>query len=59
MDKKRAALVTTAGVGLLISAIFLRKWSMAQKSANENDSSEPVRVSDIVGKNREHIVDPV
>lgn len=31
MDKKRAAIVTTAGVGLLVSALALRTWHRRRK----------------------------
>jgi len=39
MDKKRAAIVASAGVGLLVSALFLHRMRR-NRSASPSDSSE-------------------
>lgn len=39
MDKKRAAIVASAGVGLLVSAFVLHKWNLKRRSGDEE--SEP------------------
>lgn len=59
MDKKRAAIVATAGVGLLVSALILHKWSLKRKDQIEGEDEKPVAVSDIVGKTHNHVVDAV
>lgn len=41
MDTKRAAMVTSAGVGLLISALFLRR--VASKKRLDNEPEETVK----------------
>lgn len=58
MDKKRAAIVATAGVGLLVSAIFLRKWNL-KKNHIDSETEKPIAVSDIVGKTHNHVADAV
>lgn len=59
MDNKRAAIVATAGVGLLVSALFLRKWNRDHKERREEQPEKPVAVSDIVGQLHNHVADPV
>jgi len=47
MDKKRAAIVASAGVGLLVSAFVLHKWNLKRRAdpdASENsEDKEEVR----------------
>lgn len=59
MDNKRAAIVATAGVGLLVSALFLRKWNRGRNEHREEEAEKPVAVSDIVGQLHNHVADPV
>lgn len=59
MDKKRAAIVATAGVGLLVSALFLRKWNLNRKESVDDETEKPVSVSDIVGRSHNHVADAV
>lgn len=50
MDKKRAAIIATAGVGLLVSALFLRKWNNNRNETREADNDRPVTVSEILSQ---------
>ena len=59
MDKKRAAIIATAGVGLLVSAIFLRKWNLNRTDKLETDSERPVTVSEILAQSHNHTADAV
>lgn len=59
MDKKRAAIVATAGIGLLVSALFLRKWNQRTKDHHDGEAERPVSVSDIVGRTHNHVADAV
>lgn len=58
MDNKRAAIVASAGVGLLVSALFLRKWNRGRREDREEDAEKPVAVSDIVGQLQNQVADP-
>lgn len=42
MDKKRAAIVASAGVGLLVSAIFLRKMTRKRRGQTEETEARAV-----------------
>jgi|GEM_PF-5588616 len=58
MDKKRAAIVASAGVGLLVSAFVLHKWNHKRR-AGSDDSEEHMDVhavveSDHVAANGKH-----
>lgn len=58
MDKKRAAIVASAGVGLLVSALFLRKWNRDRRDTRDEQKEKPVSVSDIVGELQNRVGDP-
>lgn len=39
MDKKRAAIVASAGVGLLVSAVMLHKWNAKRKMSDGEEAA--------------------
>lgn len=61
MDKKRAAIVASAGFGLLVSALVLNKWSRKRHPRSEVDSAKAVVVSEVDGHDRiqNHVTDAV
>ena len=46
MDKKRAAIVASAGVGLLVSAVMLHKWNTKRRSSSEESPAPKKRKRD-------------
>ena len=46
MDNKRAAIVTSAGVGLLISALVLHKWTRKRREHEPETVAKAVVHSD-------------
>jgi hypothetical protein len=59
MDNKRAAIVATAGVGLLVSALFLRKWTQNRRESYAEDVRAVVMTEDRNDQpNHNHVADP-
>ena len=59
MDNKRAAIVATAGVGLLVSAFFLRKWTQQRRESHPEDVRAVVMTDDRQDQPiHNHIADP-
>ncbi|MBC8063445.1 MAG: hypothetical protein H7Y17_01330 [Chlorobia bacterium] len=61
MNKKRAAIVASAGFGLLVSALVLHKWNRKRHPRTEADSAKAVVLSEVDGhdRTRNHIADAV
>ena len=61
MDNKRAAIVTSAGVGLLISAIVLHKWTRKRREQSPDSGVRAVVMTDDShqGRIRNHAADTV
>lgn len=60
MDNKRAAIVATAGVGLLVSALFLRKWTQNRRESHSEEARAVVLTEDRQDQpSHNHLADPV
>ena len=61
MDKKRAAIVASAGFGLLVSALVLHKWNRKRQPRKEAHSERAVVLSEVDGHDRtqNHVADAV